>query len=110
MTALTDHATGLSLEPELTFLTLGSVAALVLQDLEPRELRVGVEEQHTSETNGYREPMPTAHVCAPVELASAPDCAAGSGAPAGEAAVVGGRAFVGVVVIRRPMKLRVWRW
>jgi hypothetical protein len=80
-------------------------------NLEPRELRVGVEEQDERKDDAREESSyeTVAHVSL-VELASAPDCAAGSGAPAGEAAVVGGRAFVGVVVIRRPMKLRVWRW
>jgi hypothetical protein len=96
MTALTDHAAEFHRD----------------KNLEPRELRVGVEEQdeHSGPGNGEGAPIKLVHDVAPVELASAPDCAAGSGAPTGEAIVVGGQAFVGIVVIRRPLKLRIWRW
>jgi hypothetical protein len=66
MTAQNDNAAGL--HRELDFLPLSHFITLVLQNLEPRELRVGVEEQDAGEPNGNRKPLPSVHV-APSELA-----------------------------------------
>jgi hypothetical protein len=46
MTALTDHAAGFHRE----------------KNLEPRELRVGVEEQDADKADGHCEPLPAVHV------------------------------------------------
>jgi hypothetical protein len=94
--------------PRYAFTSLGQAALLVLQNLEPRELRVGVEEQDDHDETDH-DPV-AVHVVAPVELTPAPDCAALVAPADGWSTVVGGQAFVGIVVIRRPLKLRIWRW
>jgi hypothetical protein len=123
MTALTDHAAGFHRE----------------KNLEPRELRVGVEERsdqwdrddcdgsHVAllvrrddaadcPANGHSDDEHADHQSgfhhfSPVELTPAFTCAAGSVAPV-EGRLNSGecRAWCGIVVIRRPLKLRIWRW
>jgi hypothetical protein len=96
--------------PRYAFTSLGQAAVLVLQNLEPRELRVAVEEQGQGDRTANGEGGSNAsHVLAPVELAPASTSEAEKDSPAVVAAC-GCRAFVGLIVIRRPAKLRMWMW
>jgi hypothetical protein len=101
MTALTDHAAGFHRD----------------KNLEPRELRVGVEEQGAAD-HECRPDADNQHVnkfvvhhSPPVELVPASWGAVRRRASAGdEAADSQRRAVVGVVIVRRPNRYREWRW
>jgi hypothetical protein len=96
-----------SVSRELDFLPLSHFVTLVLQNLEPRELRVAVENQRDHDKE--EKPQAPVHVVAPVEYVPASTSEAEKDSPAVVAAC-GCRAFVGLIVIRRPAKLRMWMW